>query len=179
MELLNKNTSRAKKLALCGVFTALIMLLTFLHIPIGYGYINLGDAMVFVAAVFIGWWALPAAAVGSALGDLVLGYALYMIPTFIIKGLMALIVVLLTRKNSGFWMCLLAFTLASLFMQGGYVLAEYALTVMLYLSGDGVYVFVAVTFLLGLIQSAASIPAALIICRLLRAYRPPPPGDSI
>jgi uncharacterized membrane protein len=56
------------------------------------GYLNLGDCIVLLA----GWMLSPAlaflsAGLGSALADVFSGYVTYAIPTFIIKGLMALI----------------------------------------------------------------------------------------
>ncbi len=55
------------------------------------GYINLGDCIVLLA----GWILSPlygflAAGIGSALADVILGYAVYAPATFLIKGLMAL-----------------------------------------------------------------------------------------
>jgi len=91
-----------KKLTLyvvrAGVFAALIFVTTaFTAVQIwpgGGGYIHAGDAVIFVACVYLGWAAVPAAAAGSMLADLVVpGAAVYSIPTFIIKGLMAAIAV--------------------------------------------------------------------------------------
>ena len=56
------------------------------------GYINLGDCVVLAA----GWMLSPiyaffSAGIGSALADLLSGYATYAPATFVIKGLMALV----------------------------------------------------------------------------------------
>lgn len=80
------------------VFSALLAALTCLFttvtkIPIGFypGYINMGDCVVLLC----GWLTSPvyaflAAGVGSALADLISGYAVYAPATFLIKGLVAL-----------------------------------------------------------------------------------------
>ena len=75
-----------------GLFAALTALLTAtLHIPVGNGYIHCGDAVIFLAAAVLPLpYAAGAAAVGGMLADLLSGYAVYALPTFLIKGLLAL-----------------------------------------------------------------------------------------
>ena len=56
------------------------------------GYIHLGDTMIFLSVLVLGKKGGAAAAgLGSALADLLGGYAAYAIWTFMIKGLMAFI----------------------------------------------------------------------------------------
>lgn len=58
--------------------------------PLG-GYVNLGDGLVLLSAFMMTpLYAFFASAIGSALADLLAGYAMYVPATFIIKGLMAL-----------------------------------------------------------------------------------------
>lgn len=80
------------RIAMCGVFAALTCLGTLIQIPIavGPGYVNLGDAVILVCAMALGPVAAIPAALGAALADLISGYAVYILPTFIIKGLMGL-----------------------------------------------------------------------------------------
>ncbi len=87
---------KTKKLVLAAMFAALACVTTMvIKIPSpisGQGYINLGDCIVLLA----GWMLSPlygflAAAIGSALADLFLGYAVYAPITFVVKGVMALI----------------------------------------------------------------------------------------
>ena len=74
-----------------GCFAALICLTTafILHIPVGNGYIHLGDSLIYLAA-----WLLPApygliaAALGGGLADLLCGYTAYVLPTMLIKSLL-------------------------------------------------------------------------------------------
>ena len=115
-----------KKLTFTGLMAALICVLTmFPHIPIpaGSGYIHLGDGMIFLAAMLLGPQAVAAAALGSALSDLVGGYMAYLLPTAIIKGAMALIAWKCCRREH--WLqTLVAFILAELAMVAGYFLFE-------------------------------------------------------
>lgn len=81
------------KITMSAMLAALICVATmFFMVPLpGHGYANLGDCFVIVAGMFLGpVYGFAAAAVGSALSDLFLGYAVYAPATFVIKGLMAL-----------------------------------------------------------------------------------------
>lgn len=84
---------RNKKIIRAGMFTALVTVATMvvrIPSPTG-GYINAGDALVVLAAFLLGpAWGAIAAACGSALADVLSGYAGYALATFVIKGLMAL-----------------------------------------------------------------------------------------
>lgn len=74
-----------------GLFAALTALLTaVLHIPVGNGYVHCGDAVIYLAAAMLPLpYAAGAAAVGGALADVFSGYAVYALPTFIIKAMLA------------------------------------------------------------------------------------------
>ena len=69
---------------------------------------------------------IPAAAVGSMLSDLIGGYMVYVLPTFLIKGLVALVAWKLCRKDQPL-LALLSFLLAEAVMVLGYFLLEWAL----------------------------------------------------
>ncbi len=118
------------KLILAGLLAACTLLLTIVvAIPIPQmsgAYINLGDVGVYLCAFLLGFpWGALAAAAGSCLADILLGSALYALPTFIIKGLMALFAAyLFKRMPSKFFFVLL---LAGLLMPLGYFLFEAAL----------------------------------------------------
>ncbi len=96
--------------------------------PLG-GYINLGDGAVLLCARFL---PLPfgflAAAVGSALADLLSGYAVYAPATFLIKGLMvvafALIQKAFAKKNHPAADCVIGGVVAELVMSAGYLFFE-------------------------------------------------------
>ena len=86
--------SNTKKLVISALMAALVCAATMIiKIPSPLkGYVNLGDCMVLLAG-----WMLPpaygfaAAGLGSALADLLSGYATYAPATFLIKGVMALV----------------------------------------------------------------------------------------
>ncbi len=94
--------------------------------PMG-GYFNLGDVMIFVAALtfnpLIGG---IAGGLGSAIADII-GFPLFAIPTLVIKGLEGLLASLITNKKS-FFRDVLAVVAAGTEMVIGYFLVElYAL----------------------------------------------------
>ena len=85
--------TKTKKIVLAGLFAALACVATMIiKIPTPFnGYINLGDSVVLLCGWFLGPLAgFLAAGIGSALADHLSGYTIYVLPTFIIKGLMAL-----------------------------------------------------------------------------------------
>lgn len=96
------NDRHIRLLTTAGVSAAVIFLLTLLvRIPIPVGYLNLGDAGVFLVAMLLpAGYAALCAGVGSALADLV-GFPLYAPVTFAVKGLAALVFALLFRKLPG------------------------------------------------------------------------------
>lgn len=87
---------RTKKITYTGIMTALVFIATFvikIPIPATDGYIHLGDCMIFLAALLLGWkYGAFAAGIGSMLADLIGGYPHWAIPTLIIKALMAILV---------------------------------------------------------------------------------------
>ncbi|HPJ01395.1 MAG TPA: ECF transporter S component [Candidatus Limiplasma sp.] len=115
----------AQSIALCGMMAALIFVATyFLKIPMVQGYIHLGDGFILIASAVLGWPAVVSAALGSMLADLLAGYTVYMLPTFIIKGAVAAIAVIASRRNSQpvqmFYMLV-----AEIVMVAGYFLTEW------------------------------------------------------
>ncbi len=122
---MNKNI---KTITYGGILSAVILLDTIINFPIpgGYGYMNFGDGAIFAASVILGPYAAISAALGSALADLVAGYPHYMLPTFLIKGLMGLLAGLAFARAAGLkWPGqLLLFTICELVMVGGYFLTE-------------------------------------------------------
>ncbi len=83
----------SKNLAFAALFAALCCVSTLvIAIPLPNGYFNTGDVFVLLS----GWCLGPvygsiAAAIGSALADVISGYTLYALPTFFIKGIDAFI----------------------------------------------------------------------------------------
>ena len=88
------NTSqKTKTLVTTAVFAALITLVTgyFLHIPIPTGgYLHLGDTLIYLAASLLpSPWAMAAASIGAGLADLLLA-PMWVLPTVVIKAVVAL-----------------------------------------------------------------------------------------
>ncbi|MBQ9735346.1 MAG: ECF transporter S component [Clostridia bacterium] len=110
--------------ALCCVATMVIRLPS----PLG-GYINLGDGIVLLSGWLLGpLYGFIASGVGSALADLLSGYALYAPATFFIKGAMALVAYAVFRLLKRRWRPLPSHlcggVLAELLMVGGYLAFE-------------------------------------------------------
>ena len=81
-----------KKLVVSALFAALSLVATlFFAFPLPTGYANLGDCFAFLAGFVLGGpWGAAAAGIGIALADLLGGYGVYAIATFIIKAFIAL-----------------------------------------------------------------------------------------
>jgi uncharacterized membrane protein len=91
--------------------------------PIG-GYFNVGDVMIFVAALtFTPLIGGVAGGVGSAIADF-FGFPIFVIPTLVIKGLEGLIASLITNRKSIF-RDVLSVVVAGAEMVTGYFLVEY------------------------------------------------------
>ena len=85
--------SLAKQLAFTAVFAALCLVGTYvIVVPLPNGYFNAGDVFVLLSGWCLGpLYGSVAAAIGSALADVVCGFALYAPATFMIKGLDAML----------------------------------------------------------------------------------------
>ena len=91
--------SNAKKIAFCAVFAALVCIGTYvIVIPLPHGYANIGDTFVLLAGWCLGGvYGAIAGAFGSALADIMSGYAIYAPATFLIKGLTAILALLVCK----------------------------------------------------------------------------------
>ncbi len=97
---LEKQKLTTKQIAFTAMFAALILLATYVFkIPTPtFGYVHVGDGFVLLAGIFLGpGLGALAAGIGSALSDLVGGYAIWVPGTFFIKFLTALIAAVLYR----------------------------------------------------------------------------------
>ena len=121
---------KTKKLVLAALLAALICVSTLIitvTLP-GGGYFNLGDCFVITSGVVLGpLFSFLAAAIGSALADIISGYALYAPATFVIKGLMALVVGFICLKNKKMLNVFISGFLAEIIMLIGYFLYEFML----------------------------------------------------
>lgn len=86
-----------------AIFTAIILLSTMLitfSTGLGEGYIHFGDCFIYLTACVLPFpYCLVASALGGALADILGGYAIWAIPTAIIKTLIALPFALVCKKE--------------------------------------------------------------------------------
>lgn len=93
---------KIKDMVYTALLAALVCVATFIikvPLPVTGGYTHLGDGFIFIAVILLGkkngaW----AGAIGAALADIIGGYSYYALPTFIIKGIMALIMGTMIEK---------------------------------------------------------------------------------
>ena len=121
-DLAARPTVSAQELCMTAVMTALVFLATFVpHIPIPLGYAHLGDAVIFLFALLLRRRdALFAACVGSALSDVLGGFALWALPTLVIKFLMVEVVCRVAGSAPGTARTAAAFLASSLWMAAAY-----------------------------------------------------------
>ncbi len=118
------------KIALCALFTALVFVATyFIAIPMtAVGYVNLGDAFVSISSWVLGPIGAICAGVGSALADLMLGYAIYAPATLAIKASMSIACYFIFKAFKKFSSHPISFIVsalvAELIMISGYFLFE-------------------------------------------------------
>ena len=120
--------NNVQRMAYGGMMAALIFVATYffkLPVSVTQGYIHLGDGFILLGASLLGAPAIAAAAVGSMLADVLGGYTLYILPTFLIKGAVAAVAVFTLRKTRAPWCVLLGFSAAELVMVGGYFVVEW------------------------------------------------------
>ena len=120
-----KNLS-VKKLTLAGVMAALVFVMTYVPkvpVPVTGGYVHLGDGAIFLSVLLLGPLGIPAAAIGSGLSDILGGYMVYVLPTMIIKALVAFIA--WKGWKEGSWLrATISFILAEAVMVLGYFCFE-------------------------------------------------------
>lgn len=166
---MRKSTNaQALTLAFGGMMAALVFVATYffkLPVSITQGYIHLGDGFILLGAALLGWSGVPAAAVGSALADLMGGYTLYILPTFVIKGLVAAAAVCALRGRKPYWLTVLLLALSELVMVAGYFVTEW-----LFLG----YGLAAAAGAVGpnVIQGLSGVIVAAVLIPLLRRVRP-------
>lgn len=125
---MKKTSFTTQELVFTALMTALVFVATYLpHIPIPLGYAHLGDAVIFLLALLAPRRAaLFAACIGSALADLLGGFALWIVPTLVIKFVMVEIVYRIGRRGDAIVpraSIIAALLLSSLWMAAAYTLA--------------------------------------------------------
>lgn len=91
-----------KQLTKTAMMAAIIFVCTYtFKIPIAItgGYTHLGDCAIFIGVMLLGRkHGTAAAALGAAMSDLLGGFWLWVVPTFLIKGIMAFIMGTIVEK---------------------------------------------------------------------------------
>ena len=129
--------SHVQKIVMTAMMMCLVMIATmFIRVPIPgtQGYVHLGDSMVFLSVLILGWkYGAVASAFGGLLADVLGGAAAWAPWTFGIKGIMAVILGLIAMKLSGrssisrggfLFGEAAGMVLAGIFMVAGYYFAE-------------------------------------------------------
>ena len=132
-----KHAGQTTNIVMTALMMGVVMVsILFIRIPIPFtqGYVHLGDAMIFLGVLVLGWkYGAIAAALGGALGDILGGFPLWAPWTFAIKGVMAIIMglfiaAMLKKKQTAIAgvpiLELVGMILAGAFMVAGYYLAE-------------------------------------------------------
>ena len=127
-----RNKKSLFKITNTAIFTAIILLSTMLikfSTGMGEGYVHFGDCFIYLTACILPFpYCLVASAVGGALADILGGFAVWSIPTAIIKILIAMpfMVVCRNNKNSKILNLKTAFTtiVSGIFTILGYFVAE-------------------------------------------------------
>ena len=160
------NQKRLRKLIFSAMFCALVFAATWISIPAPLvGNVNLGDGVLLLCAWMLGGvWAAVAAAMGAALCDLALGYAIYAPATLVIKALMVVVAIAVVKLLSHLHMHvrvarLISAVCAELIMILGYFAYE-ALAL-----GYGIAAAANIPF--NAIQGALGIAVALVVYEVL------------
>ena len=158
-----------KKLVLTALLMALTMVATlFIRIPLPLGYVNLGDAFVFLSVFILGpLCGTIAAGLGSGLAD-VFGYITYAPGTLIIKSLMAIVAwliyqALIKTTKKPFLAEIAAGVVGAVLMAFGYFFYE-----ILFFETAGVAI---VNVPWNLLQGAVGVVISVAVMRMLTATK--------
>ena len=145
---------------LIALFSALVCVLTvFVQIPVGYGYINFGDALIFISASMLGpIGGAIVGALGSSLADIFSGFVIYAPFTFVIKGgegfLCGILYLYVFKRRRPILRRLFSMLIAGLLVVVGYFLTD------LILFGWAASLF---NFISGPVQVGVSLVIAMIV----------------
>ncbi len=175
---MRKDDINVKDMIFTGLWIAIVTVVTMsvvIPIPLTQGYVNLGDAAVFLGAFLLGRKnGAIAAGLGSGLADMLLSYASFAPFTLVIKASMAFIFgsfLILSagkvkpgsKKIPG--SRILGIALATLLMAAGYYFAEWILT------GNRVAPIVSIPW--NLLQGAVGGAIALLLTAAMGSMRMP------
>ena len=94
------NNFTVRDMTATAIAAALVFIMTYVFkIPAPSGYTHLGDCMIFISVLLLGTKrGAFAGGIGAALADGLGGYTHYILPTFFIKAIMAVIMGVFTYK---------------------------------------------------------------------------------
>lgn len=157
-----------KKLVLAGLMAALATVGTMvIQIPTGGGYIHLGDSIVYLCGILLGpVLGGAAAAIGSMLADIFSGYAAYAIPTFLIKGIDAMVVGFIymhvLKNKDSVVSTAIRYTVS--FIPGGLIMmAGYGLTEFFFYGPGGVLATFGPNFVQAFVGGALALPLLIAL----------------
>lgn len=121
--------NRTERLVMSALMVSLVLLGTFIFripVPMTQGYVHLGDAMIFLGIMILGKKnGSAAAALGSALADILGGFAFWAPWTFAIKFAMAYAAgTVIERSHNKRRAVIPAMILGGIIMCAGYLVAE-------------------------------------------------------
>lgn len=97
---MNLDKAQITNITRIALMSVLVFLATYLiKIPSLNGYIHIGDSLIFLSVYFLGVKkGALASSIGASLADLLGGYIIWILPTFIIKYLMSIIMGVISLK---------------------------------------------------------------------------------
>ena len=97
-----RQTQKVKNLCETALFIAIVFLGVFIiKFPGPFGYAHIGDSMIFLSVLMLGGKRGAAAGgLGAAVADIVSGYTIWALPTFICKAIMALLMGFMIKHHA-------------------------------------------------------------------------------
>ena len=133
---MNTKIRKITVMAMSAALTAVATMIVTIPVPATEGYINVGDAIIFVVSTLWGpWIGAVSGGIGSALADLLLGYTHWAPFTLIIKALEGVLVGIIAhpiyrkegKKVFRFFVSILAMFVGVVWMNTGYLLGGWVL----------------------------------------------------
>lgn len=122
------NSFKTKDIVICGILMALTTVMTMVvQIPVvgSHGYVNMGDTVVLFSAMYLGRKKGGLiGGLGSALADLISGYAVFAPLTLVTKGLEGFVCGLICEKIEGRRGRIIAALVGGAIMVTGYFTGE-------------------------------------------------------
>ena len=120
-----RSREHLKNVLMTALFAAMIYVVTsFVKIPTYQGYIHVGDGIMYLAAALLPMpYSIAAAAIGGGLADYLSGFAVWVVPTVLIKSIEAALFTSKENKTVSKHN-MIAVALSSVVCMAGYYLAE-------------------------------------------------------